>query len=362
MPMIRRTVRVPRAVSAAGLLMLALTFSACGGTSEPAVTVATVEVTPNSASPQVGQTVQLSAAVKDANGNLLSGQSVAWSSSATPVASVSSSGLVTTLAIGSTVITATAGNKTGVSTITVMPEPIASIAVAPTNDTLLVGETVTLTATLRNASNTVVTGRTVTWASTSPNIATVSGTGLVTGVSDGTATVTASADGKSATATIRVLSPCSTGLAAPIAVGQTINGTLATTDCKLTDDTYADGYAIQVATATNVQIDMTASFDTYLVLLELQSNGSLVQRSFNDDLDPDDPADPADPVNTNSRIAFTLVAGAQYFILANSFDPNIFGDYTLKVAAVSAFIAGRDGYTKPGKAPMSTLLKSLRVP
>jgi uncharacterized protein YjdB len=102
----------------------------------------------------------------------------------------------------------------------------------------------------------------VTWLSTSPTIASVSATGLVTGVADGTATITASADGKSATATIRVFSPCSTALAPVIAIGQTINGSLSALDCKLTDDTYVDGYAIQVATSTNVKIDLTASFDT----------------------------------------------------------------------------------------------------
>jgi hypothetical protein len=185
----------------------------------------------------------------------------------------------------------------------------------------------------------------------------------VTGIGDGVTTVTASADGKSAAATIRVFGPCSTALAPAIAVGQTINGSLATTDCKLTDDTYADGYAIQVAAATNVQFDMTASFDTYLVLLELLPDGSLVQRTFNDDVDPDDPADPNDTFDTNSRIVFTLQAGAQYFILANSFDPNVTGNYQLKVtAATGGFIAGQVGYSKPGKAPISVLLKAIRVP
>ncbi len=361
--MIRRNVRATGAFSAAGLLMLGGVFAACGGSTEPPVTVATVEVTPNEATRQVGEAVQLSVAVKDASGNLLSGQSVLWSSSATTVASVSSSGLVTTHALGSAFITAAVGDKSGVSTITVSPPPIASIAVAPTNDTVFIRETVTLTATLRDANNTVITGRTVTWVSTSPNIATVSGAGLVTGVVDGTATITASADGRSATATIRVVNPCLISTVPPIAVGQTINGALAAIDCKLTDDTYADAYAIQVTTTTSVQIDLTASsFDTYLVLLELLANGTLEERSVNDDIDPDDPANPNDPVDTNSRITFTLVAGAQYLILANSFDPNVFGDYTLRVTAVGAFIAGRDGYTKPGKAPIASLLKSLRVP
>ena len=341
------------------LLVLGAALASCGGDStDPGPVVATVEVAPATADRQVGQTVQLSATVKDATGTILSGQSVAWSSSAASVASVSSSGLVTASALGTATITAAAGSKSGIATINVVPPPIASLTVAPTNDTLLVGETVQLTATARDAANNIVP-RTVSWVSTSPTIASVSSTGLVTGVGDGTATVTAIADGMAAIATIRVFGPCSTAIAASIAVGQTVNGALASTDCKLTDDTYADGYGITVATATNVQIDMTASFDTYLVLLELLPTGQLVQRAFNDDIDPDDPNNPNDPIDTNSRITFTLQPNLQYFILANSFDANVFGNYQLKVAAV-AFVAGHSGVGKPGKAPISSLIKALK--
>ena len=241
------------------------------------------------------------------------------------------------------------------------PAPIATVSLVPANDTLLVSETVTLAATLRDASDNVLTGRTVTWLSNRPAVASVSEAGLVTGLTDGEATITASAEGKSGAATIHVLGPCSTLLAPSIVIGQTINGALATTDCKLDDNTFADGYAIGVTTLTNAQIDLTASsFDTYLILLELLPNGDLEERAVNDDLDPDDPNDPNDPFNTNSRITFPLAAGAEYFILANSFETNVTGNYTLSVSAVSAFIAGREGDTKPGKAPITTLLKSLR--
>ncbi len=314
--------------------------------------VASVEVTPPTASRVVGESVQLSAAVKDANGNLLSGQSVLWSSSATAIASVSASGLVTAHALGSAVITAAVGNKSGAATITVGPPPVASISVAPTSDTLLVRESTQLFATLRDAGNNVLTGRTVTWVSISPDIASVSATGLVTGVGEGTTSITASADGKTATAAIRVINPCLVLNAPPIAVGQSINAALSTFDCRLTDNTYADVYAVMVSAGTNVQIDMTAGFDTFLILLELLINGTLVQRAFNDDIDQ---------ATTNSRITFTLVAGAQYVILANSFDPNITGGYTLRLAAAAALIAGREVDNKPGKAPITSLLKSLRV-
>ena len=342
-------------------LVLGVFLAACGGDStDPPPAVATVEVSPLTTDRQVGQTIQLSATVKDASGNILSGQSVAWSSSAANVASVSSSGLVTASSIGTALITAAAGSKSGVATVNVVPEPIASITVAPTNDTLLIGETVQLTATLRDAANNIVT-RPVAWSSPLPTVATVSNSGLVTAVGEGTATITATADGRSATASIRVFSRCSTIFAVPIAVGQTINGALTSTDCKFDDpdNTYADGYAITVTTATNVQIDMTATFDTYLYLVELLPTGNLVLRAQNDDVDPDDETDPNDPVDTNSRITFTLQPNLSYFILANSYEANTLGDYQLKVTAVS-FVAGRSVAGKPGKAPAASLIKAIK--
>jgi hypothetical protein len=333
--------------------VLGLLVAACGGGgSEPPPAVATVEVSPALSDRQVGQTLQLSATVKDVSGNILSGQQVAWSSSASTVASVSSSGLVTASAVGTALITAAAGSRSGVATVNVVPEPIASIAVAPTRDTLLTGETAQLTATMRDASNNVVTGRPATWTSTSPTIASVSNSGLVTGVADGVATITVTADNRSASATIVVIDRCSTVLAPSIALGQTINGSLATTDCRLNDGSYADGYGLLVTTATNVQIDMTSpSFDTFLSLIEFVNNFP-VERAVNDDVSPD---------NTNSRITFTLQPNVQYFILANSFDPNITGDYQLKVAA-AAFVAGNSVIGKPGKAPISSLIKALKPP
>ena len=177
------------------------------------------------------------------------------------------------------------------------PAPVATVELSPANDTVIIGQTSQLDATLKDASGNTLHGRTVTWVSGSTTVASVSATGLVTGVADGTATITATSESKSGTASIRVLSRCSTVLASTITVGQTVNGSLAVSDCKLPDNTYADGYRITVTAATNVQIDMTASFDTYLALVELLPNGTLVDRAVNDDISDAD---------TNSRITFTL--------------------------------------------------------
>ena len=121
----------------------------------------------------LGETVQLSA----------DQQGVAWSSSKPEVASVSDSGLVTSLSKGSTTIKATKdGFKDGSISITVDYETIKVTVAEGGKTSLLAGETVQLNADKQG----------VTWASSDTNVATVSATGLVTAVKVGTAEITAS--------------------------------------------------------------------------------------------------------------------------------------------------------------------------
>src|SRR5437773_6683281 len=178
------------------------------GTSAMTVTfvpVDAVAVTPASASVNEGKTVQLTATPKDGNGNPLSGRAVAWVSSNTTVATVSSSGLVTGRVAGTATITATSEGQSGTSAITVVHVPVASVTVAPPSATVQVGSTVQLTATPKDAGGNPLTGRTVTWASGNTSVATVSPSGLVSGATVGSATITATSEGQSGSALITVV-------------------------------------------------------------------------------------------------------------------------------------------------------------
>src|SRR5207244_2053813 len=101
----------------------------------------------------------LTATNKDANGNVLTGRVVTWASSNTPVATVSSTGLVTGVAQGQATITATSEGKQGMAAITVTALPVASVTVQPMAANVPLGLTVQLTATLKDANGNVVTGR-----------------------------------------------------------------------------------------------------------------------------------------------------------------------------------------------------------
>jgi uncharacterized protein YjdB len=113
-----------------------------------------------------------------------------WSSANTGVAAVNpASGVVTTVATGTVVITAKAGDKTDTITVTVeTPKPGITIDEGDAA-TVVTGKTITLHVTLPEGST-----DTVIWSSNEPDIATVDpASGVVTGVAGGKAVITATA-------------------------------------------------------------------------------------------------------------------------------------------------------------------------
>lgn len=168
--------------------------------------VATVQIVPTTVSVRIGTTVALTAQTSDAEGNLLAGRPIAWSTSNSSIATVSSTGLVTAVAQGAVTISATSENKRiGTAAVTVTLNPVATVAVSPSSDTLAVGTDQALVATLRDASNTVLTGRNIAWSSSNGQVATVSSTGVVTAFAAGTATISAVSEGHVGSASILVI-------------------------------------------------------------------------------------------------------------------------------------------------------------
>src|SRR5207244_2553493 len=173
------------------------------------VPVASVSLSPAAVSAAVGQAVQLTATPRDANGNPLSWRVVTWSTSNAAVATVTASGqatvgVVTGVAAGSATITATSEGKSATATATVTLVPVASVALTPAAATITVGGMQQLSAVTRDAAGNTLTGRVVTWVSSNTSVATVTSSGLVTGQLAGSATITATSEGKSGTSAITV--------------------------------------------------------------------------------------------------------------------------------------------------------------
>lgn len=81
---------------------------------------------------------------------------------------------------------------------------VISVDVSPAAASLEAGASVALTATPRDASGQPLGGRVITWSSGAPTIASVDGSGLVSGKAPGQAIITATSEGRSGTATLTV--------------------------------------------------------------------------------------------------------------------------------------------------------------
>ena len=179
-------------------------LAACGSDGPTGPAVSTVSVTLARSSIFPGETSTATATLMDANGNVLTGRSVSWTSGTTSVATVNANGVVTGVGAGSSVITATSEGKTGTATITVLA-PVATVTVTLASSSLGIGSSTQATAVLKGASGATLTGRTVTWTSGTTSVATVDANGLVTAVAAGTSIITATSEGKSGTATVTVV-------------------------------------------------------------------------------------------------------------------------------------------------------------
>ena len=141
-------------------LLVAAIASACGGPggdgglTAPLPAVATVSLTAPSASLVVGDTVQLSATVRDARGHVLSGRAVAFSSSASTVAAVSALGRAVGVSAGTATITATSEGQTGTLNLSVTLTPVPTIDCTPSTVVAPLGGSVTISCRVRSPSAT----------------------------------------------------------------------------------------------------------------------------------------------------------------------------------------------------------------
>jgi uncharacterized protein YjdB len=228
-------------VSAAGVVTgvasggpVAVTATADGKVGTTQVTVlqrpiASVTVSPPSASIEAGATVQLTATPKDAAGTALTGRTMQWASASATVAAVSASGLVTGVSVGGPVtITATVEGQSATAQMTITRASVAAVAVTPGISTVAQGGSVQLAAAVRDARGAALTDRVVAWSSSNSALAAVSAQGLVTAVAvGGPVTITASSEGQTGTAQVTViLPPVATVSVAPSSASVTVSGTV----------------------------------------------------------------------------------------------------------------------------------------
>ncbi|HEX6750645.1 MAG TPA: Ig-like domain-containing protein [Longimicrobium sp.] len=196
---------------------LARVVAAAGGKADTSMIqvvqlVTAVAISPAAVTLATGQTLNLSAVASDAGGSAVPGTSYTWASSNPAVATVDPSGVVHSVAEGSAMVTATAASgAAGQSQVSVQQTPIATLSISPSSFTLAPGQNAQASAIAKDANGTALTGRVVTWSSSNPTVANVSPLGVVFALADGSATITATAEGKTATAPVTVKTATSGG-------------------------------------------------------------------------------------------------------------------------------------------------------
>jgi len=240
-----------RSQGSAQIIATSGTFTA-QSTANVAAAVGRLVLTPSSLELTPGATATINAVTQDRNGNTLTGRTVTWTSSHPTQATVVD-GVVTAISEGDIIITATSEGVSAMASVVVAFEPVERVEFTPDTATIFIHGTVQLNALVYGASNTPMP-KPVNWTSLDPLTATVSASGLVTGLSQGVAEIVATSENKSDTAFVTVLrNPVVDVRITPtngtVAIGDSIPFTIELLDAQ--GRTTTGGYASQISN-TNV--------------------------------------------------------------------------------------------------------------
>src|SRR5688572_9098632 len=182
-------------------------LASCDSPFAPSVEdVTRLDVTPTVLTMVVGGNATLVARVYGAGDALLPTARVYWSTQDPTVVTVEQNGAVTAVAAGTAQIAASSGGQSRTIAVTVSPRPIALVRINPPAANVVAGQTLTLQGEALDGTGAIVPNRVFEWTTSAPDIATVSGTGVVTGISIGQVTISATSEGKIGTSIVTVVS------------------------------------------------------------------------------------------------------------------------------------------------------------
>ena len=180
-------------------ILILLVFASCS--QEPAPAVQEISLDRPVLGIQEGHEAKLTATVVADSG---ADTTVTWSTSNESIATVNAEGAITAKAIGTATITARAGDKSARCLVVVLPEVVHVEFVAVDRPFAFVkkGDTIKLNAIVKPDD---ATYNDVKWTTSKPEFATVSKDGVVKGVAEGTAYISATVDGKTGKCVLVVL-------------------------------------------------------------------------------------------------------------------------------------------------------------
>ena len=221
-----------RSLAGVALSWSLLTSCSGGGAAGPDVptkpvaqptVLTTLTITVTASSIQPGQSATAVATGFDQNGAGMSIGVPAWTSDQPAIARVNANGVVTAVTPGQTSVIGRIGDVQGQAIVIVTalppgPTPIVAVSVHPNAASIDIGQTVQLNVTSTNAAGDTVTGRAVAWATNAAGVATVSSTGLVTALAEGTAIIEATSEGQTGALALTVTTATDSNIIVTIAI------------------------------------------------------------------------------------------------------------------------------------------------
>lgn len=229
----------------------------------------------------VGQTVRLTATVRDRNGNQIANPSVRWSTSDPTIATVDPSGLVAAVKRGACTITATAGDAAGQARVSVEPPVPASIDITPDAVGLTaIGQTVQFKAEVRDQYGAMLSGVALAWSTSDPSVARVDSTGLAVATGKGIAVITAKVGEVVGRATLTVMQGVQEIVVEPVSLAMIPGDTLRITamafdaDGIPVDDVVFLWTSSDESVATVDQSGLVAALDTGMARVTASAGGA----------------------------------------------------------------------------------------
>jgi len=189
-----------------GVVTVSATSEGVSGSAQITVAppVATVTITPSVDTLYPGQQLQLVAEARDVHGDLVTGVAVQWASNPYWIAGVTEGGMIDAIQVGSATITASVGDVVGTMSLAIVRVPVDSISITPQAISLVVGGTFAFNVHLYDSVGHELIQPVPTFSTTPDGIANAVGYQVI-GVSLGSTTYTASADGVAASAQVKVV-------------------------------------------------------------------------------------------------------------------------------------------------------------
>lgn len=167
--------------------------------------IVTVVIAPQTATVRIGIPRAFTATMYDSLNQVIPpGRVITWTPVTPAIATVSATGVVTGVGLGTGRIAVNAEGAVDTVSFSVTKVPVAVVRLSPLSSSVIQGMTQQLTPTVEDSTGAIVTDRVIEWNTSDATKATVSSTGLVTTTAPGTVTITATSETKSGQATVNI--------------------------------------------------------------------------------------------------------------------------------------------------------------